>query len=661
VIDDQSENTVGRVPAGTPPPESVGRFRVILVKPSKYDDDGYVMRYLRGVLPSNTLATLAGLTRDVVSRNLLGDVRVDVRMIDETVQRIDVRKLARSNRSDRVRTVVALCGVQTNQFPRAADLAREFRRLGVPVMIGGFHVSGAIAMSRTGMPPECQELIDVGVTVVKGEVEDCWDALLRDALHDSLAPFYDIVDLPDLSGAALPVVERSLLRRFTDSRMGTIDAGRGCPFDCSFCTIINVQGRGMRYRPAARIKELVRSNAARKIDYYFFTDDNFSRNPNWREILDALIELRRDEGIDLHFMMQVDVPAYRNPDFVTRAAEAGCSQVFIGMETVNPKNLPATGKRQNRVERYREMIDTWHEAGIACHVGYIIGFPHDTVSSVRRDVLHLRDEIRVDQASFFMLAPLPGSRDHAEMVQRGEWIDPDYNRYDSFHPTMRHPRMSAEEWSGAYHDAWSEFYSIEGMKSILERTADESYWNVLKNFLWYRYATLVENTHPMIGGFFRLKDRRQRRPGFPRESRWAHYRRRAREMRAWVRGVVGLYYEMQEVWLATRGRPRWQENIEEMRRRYDETAERLSAGVEAVRQRHRPFLARCSRLAIRMDPFRVRASTRTDLNDFWRQTVRKLRRGRVYLINPVALGFNLVRDARLCVRFNLELLASPTR
>ncbi|MBN1441519.1 MAG: hypothetical protein JXA90_02370, partial [Planctomycetes bacterium] len=180
---------IGVVDRGAAPPQGIQRLHVLLIKPSKYDDEGYVMRYLRGVLPSNTLATLAGLTEDVEARGELGDVALSVTVLDEHVQRIDPRRLARRLRGRRTRVVVALCGVQTNQFPRAADLALQFRAEGLAVMIGGFHVSGAIAMSRRGMPPECQRLLDAGVTLVKGEVEECWGDLLRDALHDRLRSF----------------------------------------------------------------------------------------------------------------------------------------------------------------------------------------------------------------------------------------------------------------------------------------------------------------------------------------------------------------------------------------------------------------------------------------------------------------------------------------
>jgi len=116
-----------------------------LIKPSQYDDDGYVVRHWRGVLPSNTLACLAALTEDLIERKRLGDSwDIRLRLYDETVDKVPVSRICRSGRRRHSMTIVCLVGVQTNQFPRAADLARSFRRAGLTVMIGGFHVSGYV-------------------------------------------------------------------------------------------------------------------------------------------------------------------------------------------------------------------------------------------------------------------------------------------------------------------------------------------------------------------------------------------------------------------------------------------------------------------------------------------------------------------------------------
>ena len=531
------------------------RLVVILVRTSKYDDEGYVVRHWRGAVPSNTLSCLHSLTEDAVRSGDLGRIRVRVEVLDEVVSRVDPRALGRRFRRDGTTVVVGLVGVQTNQFPRARDLAREFKAEGFDVIIGGFHVSGAMAMAPT-TPPECQDLLDAGVTLVLGEVEGRWSGILRDVLAGRLEPLYNFLGSPpDLADMPLPLASRLTQRRFILAQNGTIDAGRGCPFSCSFCSIITVQGRTMRSRDAGQIIEQVRRNYRLKgrqgVRHYFFTDDNFSRNPQWEAIFDGLVSLREDEGLDVDFMMQVDTQAPKIPRFVEKAARAGCAQVFIGIESVRDDNLTAGGKPQNKAAEYAGMIARWHDAGVVCHAGVIIGFPHDTYERVMEDVRALSETMLVDQASFFMLTPVPGSRDHLAAVEARTPLDADYNNYDSFHPVAPHRRMGPDEWARAFRDAWKAFYSFEHMRRVLLRQNPHTYWPLLKTFLWYR-AAMIEGAHPMITGFFRLKGRTSRRPTFPIERRWPFWRRRASEIAHTLRAYARLYLEMQQLWLLTR-------------------------------------------------------------------------------------------------------------
>ncbi len=526
---------------------------VVLIKPSRYDDEGYVVRHWRGVLPSNTLAAMHSLTEQVELSRALGDgVEVRLAAYDETVHRVDAAAVARRHRPSRPSdvTVVALVAVQTNQWPRAADLAIEFRRRGLQVLIGGFHVSGILELFPDPTP-ELQEMLDAGVTLVHGEIEEEWGAILKDAIEGRLRPRYDIHARPGLGNAPLPRIPPRYMRRFAYPHMATVDVGRGCPFNCSFCSIINVQGKKMRYRDPAAIERAVRENWKSGIDYYFFTDDNFSRNPCWEAIFDGLIRLREEEGVRIDFMMQVDALAWKIPRFIEKAARAGSSQVFLGMESIRASNLKAAGKTQNRAREYREMVETWHRAGIACHVGYILGFPEDTPESIAQDVRDLVEVLGVDQASFFMLTPIPGSQDHLEMVRGKVPLDADPGNYDSFHPVMRHPRMTGAEWLEAYRRAWRDFYSFDAMRGTLLRANHRTYWGLFKNYLWYK-AAMIEDAHPMITGFLRLKDRTQRRRGFAVEGRLAHLRRRAPEVWAQLKAYSGLFVEMQDLWLQTR-------------------------------------------------------------------------------------------------------------
>ena len=455
------------------------RLRVVYIACSKYDDEGYVLRFWRGVLPSNTLGCLKTLTEDLGRSHALGpDVDLSVEVYDDTIQRVPVRKLARANRRRDTQVLVGLSGVQSNQFARAMDLALQFRAAGIQVMIGGFHVSGTLA--TFGEPTrELQRLLDHGVTLVKGEVEGpgVLEGILRDALAGAMKPLYDITPPPDLARAPITKPDREYSRRFSGWNWATLDTSRGCPLNCSYCTIIQVQGRRMRTRSPKCILEQVVRNLDEGTDHYFFTDDNFYRNPIWEELFDGLIALRK-RGKGVQFMIQVDTKAYRNARFVEKAAAAGCMMVFTGMESVNPDNLKAANKNVNNPDEYARMVQTWRDAGVLVHGAYIIGFPFDTRESLRRDIAVLRDQIKVDKVSFFMLTPLPGSRDYRKLIDDQTPLDADLNNFDGLHEAFGHPRMAPGEWVAAHAEAWQTFYTKENIVDSLLRVPQQHYWQL---------------------------------------------------------------------------------------------------------------------------------------------------------------------------------------
>lgn len=643
------------------------KLHLYLIKPSQYDDEGYIVRHWRGILPSNTLACLAGLTEELLAQGRLGkSLRVKLHLHDEAVDAVPVARICRSQRGRHTKTIVCLVGVQSNQFPRAADLARVFCRAGLTVLIGGFHVSGYLALLRA-IPADIQELMDNGITIVKGEVEETWGDLLSDAIHGRLKPLYDFLgNKPDLYEKPVPVIRKRYLRKFVAPNFGTLDCGRGCPFDCSFCTIINVQGRKMRFRSADQIARAIRHNyRTHGITFYFFTDDNFARNRNWEAIFEALILLREQEQIPVEFMMQVDALSWKIQNFVSKARRAGCINVFIGMESVNAENLKAAGKKQNRVHEYAQLIEAFSRSEISTHVGYIIGFPHDTAESVRDDLACLIQQVKPDHASFFMLTPLPGSRDHLALALRGEWMHPDFNRYDSHHPVTAHPKLTDGAWEDLYFEAWRAFYSFDNMKAILQRTPRCNYWNNLIRFMWSKNSISTEGRHPMMCGFFRLKGRKNRRPGYPILSRWAYYSARAREICAHLAGMAHILLEMEELWLQTRHPSEAEQRVVEelaklraaacgrlkvadlqlahMRARIDFPALRVPSKLHLLWAKWYPLLA----------PTKV--YTRADLEWFWQSVKQRWADRRWFSIPPHRVALNLFRDAQLSLMFFFHL------
>jgi tRNA A37 methylthiotransferase MiaB len=497
------------------------QFDFIMIKPSHYDDDGYPIVWWRTLIPSNSLAAVNGIAEDCAERQVLGpDVSLNLITIDETNTHIVPAQIARDLKRRGSKALIGLIGVQSNQFDRALDMAREFRAHGLQVMIGGFHVSGCLSMLKE-TPKEIQEALDIGCSLFAGECEEGrLDLVLQDAWNGELKPIYDYLkDLPNLEGAPLPALPLDALKRNSQS-WSSFDLGRGCPFQCSFCTIINVQGRKSRFRTPDDLEAIMRENHAQGIKAFFITDDNLARNRRWEEFFDRLIKLREEEGIKANLTIQVDALCHKIPNFIDKAMRAGAMRVFIGLENINPDNLVAAKKNQNKITDYRRMLQAWRDKGAFTFAGYILGFPGDTRESIRRDIEIIKRELPVDVIQIAFLTPLPGSEDHKKMLEAGEWMDPDLNKYNLHHRVSNHPKMSAEEWEGAYRDAWHIFFTVEHMETVARRHAVRpggrpkkavQYLNEFK-MLWE-----IEGLHAMEGGVLRRKRRTSRRPGFRRE------------------------------------------------------------------------------------------------------------------------------------------------
>lgn len=507
--------------------QQVRRFQLILLKPSHYGDDGYLIRWWRAMSPSNSLASVYSIAVDCAQRQVLGpDVAIDIVALDETNTRIDVPALVSRLESHGNFGCVALIGVQSNQYPRALDLGRPFRAAGIAVAIGGFHVSGCLSM-LDGQAVDLDACRDMGITIFAGEAEGRLELLLQDAAAGALKPVYNYMnDLPSIEGTPGPFLPAQVVKR-TLGRSSSFDAGRGCPYQCSFCTIINVQGRKSRFRSPDDVERLVRLNFAQGISSFFITDDNFARNREWEAILDRLIELRENDGIPIRLLIQVDTLCHRIPNFIEKAKRAGVTKVFIGLENINPDNLAAAKKRQNKITEYRTMLLAWRAHGIITFAGYILGFPADTPETIRRDIAIIKSELPIDLLEFFCLTPLPGSEDHRMLWKNGIPMSADLNIYDTEHPCTAHVLMSEAQWRDIYHEAWSLYYTPEHMKTLLRRAAvtGAPLGNLAKYLLTFSTTDRLEGVHPLQGGILRLKHPSERRRGLPRESAWVFWPR----------------------------------------------------------------------------------------------------------------------------------------
>jgi hypothetical protein len=466
------------------------------------------------------LASVYGIAVDSISRNALGaDVEVDIEAMDEFSTRIDIPKLLKRFARNGNFGLVALVGVQSNQYPRALDIARPFRAAGIQVSIGGFHVSGCLSM-LDGRAIDLDDCREMGVSIFAGEAEGRFDTLLHDAALGQLKPVYNFLnDLPGIEGTPVPFLPLANVKK-TLGLSTSFDAGRGCPYQCSFCTIINVQGRKSRFRSPDDVEALVRENWKQGVYKFFITDDNFARNRDWEAILDRLIWLREHEQIPLGLMIQVDTLCHKIPNFVEKSKRAGVTRVFIGLENVNPDNLLAAKKRQNKITEYRKMLLAWKKQGILTLAGYILGFPADTPESIRKDIDIIKRELPLDIVEFFCLTPLPGSEDHKLLWKSDIAMDPDLNNYDLEHVCTAHALMSPRQWEDIYQEAWTRYYTPEHMVTLLKRGAATGVKmsSLVKLLLTFSLTVRLENVHPLQSGILRLRHPSERRPDLKQES-----------------------------------------------------------------------------------------------------------------------------------------------
>jgi radical SAM superfamily enzyme YgiQ (UPF0313 family) len=532
------------------------RFCLVLVKPSHYDDDGYVIQWFRSAIPSNSLAAVYGIAKELADERLLGpDTDIDIHAIDETNSRVHIDRVAKMVKAADA-GMVMMIGVQSNQVPRTLDLSRPLLKQGIQVGIGGFHMSGVISM-LDGNDKALKDAQALGISIFAGEAEGRLGEVLRDANAGTLKPLYNFMkDLPGIEGAPIPLLKRERVRR-TAGAVTSFDAGRGCPYQCSFCTIINVQGRVSRRRSPDDIEEIVRVNVAQGLHRFFITDDNFARNKDWEPILDRLIHLREVEKMEFGLIIQVDTLCHKLPNFIDKCRRAGVRRVFIGLENINPANLMSAKKRQNKITEYRKMLLAWKRASIITYAGYILGFPNDTYESIAHDIEVIKKELPVDLLEFFYLTPLPGSEDHQKLFKAGVPMDEDLNRYDLYHITTAHPKMSREEWARAYQMAWDNYYTPEHVETILRRAVATraSGGNTLFLVTWFKGCTHIENVHPLEGGFLRMKYRHDRRSELPIEPAWRFYPKYWAETVSKQFQWISMYLKLRRTYVAIKRDP----------------------------------------------------------------------------------------------------------
>ena len=375
------------------------RFLLFLVKPSHYDDEGYVIQWWKSALPSNSLACLFGIAQKCMEDQVLGeDVSIEIFPVDETNTRVRPDHIVRQIRDNGGFGMVGFVGVQSNQFPRVMDCARPLRAAGIPVVIGGFHVSGCLSMLPE-LPDSLKSALALGVSLYAGEAEGRFDEVLRDAAGGTLKPIYNYLhDLPGLEGATGPICRPSggaHARHDLELRRRT---GLSLPV----LLLHHHQRAGSQVAlSVSRRHRSIGAHQCRQWRALLFHHRRQSR-PQSQLGIDLRPADRAAKGRDpfaLHHPgrhgLPQDFPLHRE------GGSAGVKRVFIGLENIDPDNLASAKKKQNHISDYRELLLEWRKHRCITYCGYIIGFPNDTKESLVQRIQIIQRELPLDILEFF--------------------------------------------------------------------------------------------------------------------------------------------------------------------------------------------------------------------------------------------------------------------
>jgi radical SAM superfamily enzyme YgiQ (UPF0313 family) len=364
----------------------------------------------------------------------------------------------------------------TSTVKRGYAIAAECRALGIPVVLGGPHV--------TFVP---EEALGHAGLVVRGEGEGAMNALLdlwkdgyTEATHPSHAGVPNL-SWKDASGTvrhnamapwiadldALPVPDFTLADGTADCVIGRqktvmVQTSRGCPFDCTFCSVTGMFGKAFRYRSIESILEELR-RYDRPNHFVFFCDDNFTANPRRaRELLEAMIAAK----FQFQWSTQVRTDVGRDPDLVSLMKRAGCHTVFIGFESVNPNSLTEMKKRQS-LEDVCKAIDVVQTAGIHIHGMFVFGFEADNWDTVEATVRFARDQ-KLTSVQLLILTPLPGSKLHQQLGAEGRITSSDWDLYDTHHVVYRPAGFTPYELQRAQIYGHTRLYTLpEGLRKLV--------------------------------------------------------------------------------------------------------------------------------------------------------------------------------------------------
>jgi radical SAM superfamily enzyme YgiQ (UPF0313 family) len=435
-------------------------LKIKLVLPQYFNQEKGQQHKPFMIFPNIVLPTLAAIT----------PAPHVVTICDENVDRIDF---------DEELDLVAIT-TYTRNVQRGYHIADEFRKRGVPVVMGGIHVSFMV-----------QEALQHCDAVVSGEGEALWPQILEDVQQDDLKPVYQGGQSQDLNDLPVPRWDLLKLDRYfkpvpsLKMPIMSIQTSRGCPHKCDFCTVPVFAGSKMRYRDP---EHLLREIDAYGAEFFSIADDNLIVNP------DAAADLFKTLGRrNIGWFGFFDTQTIRRPELVELAAKAGCRRAFLGIESIHPNELATVNKKFNRPEKYEDLIKLFHKNGIAVDVGILFGFEDENLESTIQTVEELK-RCNVETAIFSVMTPFPGTALFNRT--RDKLIHTDWDRYTGEEVVWARENTDPEETRRLLQFAFERFYSYQSIFKRVASPNSHAQRKLLALFSNLRFRNIIKYRFP---------------------------------------------------------------------------------------------------------------------------------------------------------------------
>lgn len=424
-------------------------MRIVLISPKGplYRRRGGIFRKSLRYAPL-TLPTLVSL--------IPTDLPCEVKILDEGVEDIP----------DDLEADLVGMTVITGSAPRAYELSSRFRARGIPVVLGGPHV--------TLVPEDAAPHAD---SIVVGYAEDTWPELLRDFAARRMKARYD--QAPDFDLAGRPRVDRSLLtqRRYATSHV--FEATRGCVHGCEFCVVPFAWGRSPYQKPVEEVTAEIASTGARQaifIDLNLIADQAYATR-----LFEALIPLR----IQWYGLVTSLIGA--RPELLDLAARSGCKGLLIGLETISKPGLREVRKGFNHPTEYKELVHALHARGISLMGTFVFGLDDDG-PEVFEATARFVDEAGIDLPRYAILTPFPGTRLFDRFAGEGRILTRNWELYDGQHVVFQPARMSVADLQEGASRAWRQSYSLASIARRYRSTPSRTMLYLAANLGYRHYA-----------------------------------------------------------------------------------------------------------------------------------------------------------------------------